>query len=97
MDVGQAKIAALEEVGELLVIKAQEMQESCLEVVYMNFVLRDAETEFIGAAMSDAALDPPAGEEHGVAVGEMITTKHVTASRSAFAKRSSSKFAGPDD
>ena len=43
VDVGEAEVAALEAVGELRVVEAEQMQDRGLEVVHMHFVPGDVE------------------------------------------------------
>ena len=59
MHVGEAEVAALETVGEFLVIEAEEVEERGVEVVDVDFVFDDAEAEFVGRAEDGAAFTPP--------------------------------------
>ena len=56
VDVGQAVISALEAIREAFVIETKQVHHRSLEIVHMNFVLGDAETEFVGAAVFKSSL-----------------------------------------
>lgn len=47
MNVRQAVVAALKAVGEAGVVEAEQVQESCVEVVNVNRILADIETQLI--------------------------------------------------
>ena len=53
MHVGQAVVAALEAVGQLRVVEAEQVQDRGLQVVDVDLVLGDAEAEFVGLAVRD--------------------------------------------
>ena len=48
--VGQAEVAALEAVGQLLVVQAEQVQDRRLQVVDVDAVLGDVEAELVGRA-----------------------------------------------
>ena len=54
MHIRQAKIAALEMVGELGVLDAEEMQNRRVQIVNVNFVLGGMEAELTGDARDDS-------------------------------------------
>jgi hypothetical protein len=66
---GEAVIAALEAIRQPLVVETEQVHHRGLEVVNVNFVLGDAETEFVGAAVVESSLHTAAGHEERVAVG----------------------------
>ena len=53
-------------------------------------ILDGLEAEFVGGAVSDAALEAAAGHQHGEAVGIVI------AAVAAFGNRRAAEFAAPD-
>src|SRR3954452_8020312 len=92
MHVGQPEVAALEAVGELLVIEAEEVEDRGLEVVDVVFVLDGGEAELVGLAEDQAGVHAAAGDPHGEGVDVM-----VPADRDAdFAHRSAAELASPD-
>ena len=54
MHIRQAEIAALEMVGELGVLDAEEMQNRRVQIVNVNFVLGGMEAELTGDARDDS-------------------------------------------
>ena len=48
VDVGQSVIAALKTVGQSLVVAAEQMRNGGLQVVHMDLVFHNVETEFVG-------------------------------------------------
>jgi hypothetical protein len=60
VDVGQPEIAALEAVGQPLVVEAQQVQDGGLQVVDVDLVPSDAETQLVGFPVRIAAFDSAA-------------------------------------
>jgi hypothetical protein len=56
VDVGEAKVSALEAVGELFVVEAKEMKEGRVEVVDVDFSIDYAEAKFVALAVDITAL-----------------------------------------
>ena len=63
-----------------------------MQVVHVNLVLHDVESQLIGFAQRDAGLDAAAGQPHRERVGMM-----VAAVAAALHHRRAAKFAAPDD
>ena len=78
-------------------VEAEEVQDGGLEVVDVDFVLYDRETEFIGLAVTAATLDAAAREENREGVGEMIASQHTAGGGATFAEGRAAKFTAPDD
>ena len=57
MHVGQPEVAALIAVSQPLVIEAQQVQDCRVQVVDMNRIARDLETDLIRFADRDAGTD----------------------------------------
>ena len=72
MDVGQAEISALETIGQLGVVEAEQVQDRGVQVVHVNEVLYDVEAEIVGCPDGDAGFDTAAGQPHRKGVGMMI-------------------------
>jgi hypothetical protein len=77
MDVGEAEITPLESVGKLMVIHAEEVQESGVQVVHVDFVFSGIETEIIRPAIDGPGLDAPACHPNGIPMRMMISTDLV--------------------
>src|SRR5687768_13336421 len=93
MDVRQAEVAALEAVGEALVVEAEEVEDGGLEVVDVVLVLDHAEAQLVGLADDLAGLYAAAGEPHGVGVDVMVAADRVA----DLAHRRAAELAPPDD
>ena len=55
-DIGEAEVAALEPVGEPLVVDAHEMHEGGLKIVDVDFVHHGIHAEIVGRAIGQAGL-----------------------------------------
>src|SRR5437763_690927 len=60
--VGEAEVAALEAIGQLGVVEAQEVEEGRVQVVDVDLVLDRLEAEVVAGTQGDAGLDAAAGE-----------------------------------
>ncbi len=96
VDVGEAVVAALEAVGELLVVEAEEVEDGGLEVVDVDGVLGRTESEFVAFAVHLAALHATAGQEHRIAVGEVVAAEDLATGGAALAEGGTAEFAAPD-
>ena len=97
LDIGQAEIAALETVGQFRVIESEQMQQRRVQIVHVDLVLHDVETEFVGFAESDARFDAAAGHPHRERLRMMIAAQFASGVRIAFHHRRAAEFAAPDD
>ena len=97
MHVGQPVVSALEAVGQLFMIEAEQVHDGCLQVVDMNPVFDNTETEFVGLAVIEAGFGTTTSEPHRVAIGVMVTSEDFAFRSPSFPKWSSSEFAAPDD
>jgi len=61
VEVGEAEIAALEAVGQLGVVEAQEVHERRVQVVDVNLVLDHTEAQVVALTLGDSGLDAAAG------------------------------------
>jgi hypothetical protein len=94
-DIGQTKVASLEAVGEFRVVESEEVQESRVEVVDVDFVFDDVEAEFIGFTHGYSGFKAAAGHPHGKSLRMMIAAEFATGVGIAFDHRRTSKFAAP--
>src|SRR5688572_3172844 len=77
MNVGQAHVAAVEMVRQLLVIEAEQVKNSRVKVIDRLLVFRDAVAEMIGRADNRAAFHAAAGEPDAEAVRIVIASVHA--------------------
>ena len=61
-------------VGEVLVIKPQQMEHGGPKVVDFAFVFGHVVTEFIGGSMNRTAFRASAGQPDGITVGVMVSS-----------------------
>src|SRR5439155_6954311 len=92
VDVGEAEVAALEAVGEALVVEAEEVEDGSLEVVDVVLFLDGGEAEVVGLA-NNALSDAAAGDPHGEGVDVMVAAD----GDADLAHRRAAEFAAPDD
>ena len=97
MHVGQTIVSPLEAESQFGVVKAQQVHNGRLEVVDMDGVFGDGESEFIGFAVVETAFDAAAGHPNRVAVRIMIAAQNFAFCGAPFAKGSSAKFAAPNN
>ena len=92
MHVGQTEIAALEAVGQLGVVEAEQVQDRGVEVVDVDFVRRGVEAELVRLAERGAGLHAAAAQPHRETIRVMVSA--VVASLD---HRSAAELAPPDD
>src|SRR6185503_2874725 len=93
MDIGEAKIATLEAIGELRVIEPEQMQNGGMQVVHVHAVRGRVEAKLVGLAQSETRFHAAAGEPHREGAGVMISTIVTT----ALDHGSTAKFTAPND
>src|SRR5262249_45062713 len=89
--IGQAEVAALETIGQLGVIEAQQVQERRVQVVNVDTVLDGVEAELVAFAEGKAGLGAAAGQPHREGVGMV-----VAAIAAALHHRCAAELAAPD-
>lgn len=75
VDVGEAVVAALGVEGEALVIEAEEVEHGGLNVVDVDRVFDDIETELIGGTDGLAAFNAAAGHPDGEGLRVVVATE----------------------
>jgi hypothetical protein len=96
VDVGQAVVAALEFVGELMMVDSQAVQDCGVEVVDVDRVADDIVAVVVGFAVGDSATDASSGHPHREAAWVMVSTV-VGGGEISLAVDRSTKLATPDD
>ena len=88
--VGQPEVAALEAVGQPLVVDAEQVQHRGVQVVDVDDVLDGVVAELVGRAVGDAALDAAAGQPDREALDVVVAAV-------ALGHRRAAELAAPDD
>ena len=83
-NVGEAEIAARVAVGEFLVVEAHQVQNRCVQVVYVYGLFNSFEAEFVGCAVHVAATNAAAREPHGKAVVVVVAAVDLAGVRPGF-------------
>src|SRR4030095_10405879 len=96
-DVGEAKVAALEAVGEAQVIEAEEVEDRGVEIVDMHRVARDVPADLVGFAIGEPAFDSATGEQDRKRIRMMISTGDLLVPGTILAQRGSAELTAPDD
>ena len=97
MHVGQAKMAALEFVGQAFVMDAQLVHDGRLQIVNVDFVFCDVVSELIGFAVAMAGLHPAARHPDAKAIGVMVPAVLFRVIDVALAEGRSPELAAPND
>jgi hypothetical protein len=92
VDIRETIVAALKAISELFMVETQKVQESGVEIVNMDGIGRDIETEVIGDAVDVAFFQTAASEPDAEAAVVMITT--IVA---ALDHGGAAELAAPDD
>ena len=92
MHVGEAEVSALEAVGELFVVEAEEVEEGGVEVVDVDLAVDDAEAEFVALAVDVTTLEAGAGHPHCEGFNVVIAADGLA----VLAHRGAAKFTTPD-
>ena len=95
MDVGKAKVAALEAMSQSQMVQAELVQDGSVEIVDVDWVLRDVESEIVRLAVADAPFHPSAGHQHRKTTRMMIAPGHDFVSY-VFAEWRATELATPD-
>ena len=96
MDVREAKVAALEAVGELLVIDPHAVQDGRVQIVDVDRVFGDIVTVVVGLAETETSLDSTAGHPDRITAAMMIAAI-VFFFNFSLAIDGAAKFAAPDN
>ena len=94
--VGEPEISARVAEGQRLVIEAHEMENRGVEIVDVDGILHDVDSQFVGHPVGHSAFDAPARHPDGEPVGVMIAS-HVVLVDGQLNGGSPAHFASPDD
>ena len=74
MNVGEPKIAALETVGQSLVIETKQMENGGLQIVNMHWIFRNGKAKLISLAIRKTGLHATACQHQAESIGEMVAS-----------------------
>ena len=93
--VGEPEVTALESVGEPGVVDAEQVQNRRLEIVRVDWVLRDVVAEVVGRAVGHAAADAAAAHPDREAPA-MVVAAEARLGEVALHEHGSAELAAPD-
>lgn len=96
VDVREAVMPSLELVGEFLVLDAQQVEKSGLEIVHVNFVFDGIEANVVGCPVSDAGFDSSTRHPDGEGVGVVVAAPLFAISHLTLQEGRASEFSTPD-
>src|SRR5256885_13789905 len=71
------------------------MQQGCMKIMHVDFILDDIETKLIGSAEGDARFDAAAGHPHGEGLGMMVAAQLAACIGIALNHRSTAELPTP--
>ena len=74
LEVGESEVTSLVSVGQLGVIKTEAVEEGGVEVVDVNFIADNLQTEWIRFTHHLTGLDAPASQPEAEGIGVMVST-----------------------
>ena len=95
--VGQAMIDALMAMGKLPVVEPEQMQQRCLEIVYVNWISDWIPTDLVRFAVDRASFRSTTCHKDGKGIGVMVASCNGGVANSVLAQRRAPEFAGPHD
>ena len=96
-DTGEPDIQPAEFDCELFVVDTQAMKDGGLDIVDVDGVFDDVETEVIGLAEIHTWFDTAPGEPHSESLGMMVASFAAAQGGTGFNHRSSAELTPPDD
>src|SRR6185503_4432319 len=98
MHIGEPEVTACIPEGEVLVVKAQKVQQRCVQVVNMHGLFDGLITKLVGGAVNVSRLHTSACKPHGEAIGIMVTSGALGIARfGQLDHRCSAELAAPED
>ena len=77
MHIGEPEVAPCVAESEAFVIEAETPQDGCLDVVNVNRLVHDMETEIVRGAIGEAGFDAAAGHPHGEGLRMMVAAERA--------------------
>ena len=78
VDIGQTEISAGVSVGELFVIKAEQLEHRSVQIVDVNFIFDGFEAELVGRSVNVPSFYPTAGQPGGEAPVVVVAAVNFT-------------------
>ena len=72
VDIGEPEVAARVAVGETFVIESQDVQDCCVQIVEVDFVLDGVVAVVVGRTVAESRLDARARHPHGERLGIVV-------------------------
>src|SRR5688572_22632404 len=98
-DIGQAEVAALIAEGQPLVLQAEQMQQSRVQIVDVNRIFEHASPQVVGLADGDSGPNAASGQPDRVGILLMIAAgiPRLVVFVRALQHRSATELGPPDD
>ena len=97
MNIGQPVITALKTERQSLVMKTEQVHDRRLQVMNMDRIFHNPESEFIGESIFESSLDSPSSHPHREAIWVVIAPEDIAFGGASFPERRPSEFAAPND
>src|SRR6185436_16279353 len=98
MHVREPEVATCIPEGEVLVVKAEQVQHRCVQVVNMHGLLDGLVAKLVGGAVNVSTLHASTGKPQGKAVGIVVASGALAVARfGQFDDRCSAELAAPED
>ena len=95
--ISETVAAALEFVGEALVVDAEEVQQRSLKIVDVDGVLSGVHAESVAGAVGDAGLHAAAGHPEGEGVRVMVAASLLAVFHVALQEGRAAELPAPND
>ena len=90
VDVGQADVPATEAVGQLFVVDPEQVQDGCMQIVYLQGIFDRPVAPFVGSTKGNAGLHAASGHPETESVFVVVPTV------AALGERRPSELTGPN-
>jgi len=77
VNIGQSIISPLKTIGELLVVNAKAMEQRCMKIMNVDWILNNVVAEVVGLAMRIPTFDSAACHPNRKTSGVMVSTKSI--------------------
>ena len=91
MDISKPEVTALKTISKLLVIKSQQVQDSCVEIVDMHLAFDYPKSQLVCLTVNEALFYTCACHPHRKCINVVVTTDGLA----HFTHRSPTEFATP--
>jgi hypothetical protein len=74
VDVGQSEVASTVTVSQSFVIDSEQVEQSRMQIMHMDFVLSGVKPKIIGCTITESGLDSRAAHPPSESVGIVVST-----------------------